>query len=225
MYRAVLFDFDYTLADSSAGIIACCSDALAEMGLPAPEPAAVRRTIGLSLAASFRELTGEEDPERARVFSECFIARADEVMVNLTTLYPSVAPVSATLRARGYALGIVSTKYSYRIAGVLERDGLADAFSVIIGGEIVQRHKPDPESLLLALQRLALPARDVLYVGDSVVDAETAARAGVDFVGVLSGVTPRDAFAAHPALALLEDLTGLPLLVDALADKESGANG
>ena len=55
-YRAVLFDFDYTLADSSRGIEDCANHALAELGLPAASARAVSETVGLSLAETFCRL-------------------------------------------------------------------------------------------------------------------------------------------------------------------------
>ena len=106
-------------------------------------------------------------------------------------------------------LGIVSTKYRRRIEGILERERLLDSFAVIVGGEDVSQHKPDPQSLLLALDRLGVPAREALYVGDSVTDAQAARRAGVPFVAVLSGTTPREAFRDCGVYKILADLRGL----------------
>ena len=63
--RAVLFDFDFTLGDSADAIVHCSRAAFADMGLEPAEPAAIRRTIGLTLQESFRVLTGEPGPERA----------------------------------------------------------------------------------------------------------------------------------------------------------------
>ena len=95
-------------------------------------------------------------------------------MHGLTIIYPWVAETVQALRVTGRRLGIVSSKYRYRIERILAEGGLASHFEVIVGGEDVSRHKPDPAGLLLALQRLGLPAADVLYVGDHPVDAEAA---------------------------------------------------
>ncbi len=115
--------------------------------------------------------------------------------------------------AGGISLAIVSTKFRYRIEQVLLRDGLDHAFEVIVGGEDVAAHKPDPSGLIVALGRLGRTPAEVLYVGDSAVDAETTKRAGVPFVAVLSGVTPREAFAPYRPHAIIEDLALLPALV------------
>ena len=207
--QGVLFDFDYTLADSSRGVIACANGALGEMGFPAASPEAVRRTIGLTLGEAFTRLTGSDDAGRRREFRRVFKQYADEVMAEMTELFATVAPAMLALKQRGLKLGIVSTKFRFRIEAVLRRDGLLDVFDVIIGAEDVTCHKPDPEGLRKALEHLGIAPANALYVGDSVVDAETALRAGTAFAAVLSGVTGWEEFADFPAWAVVEDLAHL----------------
>jgi phosphoglycolate phosphatase len=211
----ILFDFDYTLADSSPGVHECINYALGKLGLPAVSYDVACRTIGLSLPATLVRLAGAEQAARAPEYVRAFTARADQVMADSTALLDPVPAAIRRLRAQGLRLGIVSTKYRYRIATVLQRDDLLSCFDVIIGGEDVAAHKPDPAGLHMALARLACPVNAALYVGDSVVDAETAERASVRFLAVLSGVTPRDAFAPYPAWSMLDDLAGLPDLLAA----------
>lgn len=205
---AVLFDFDYTLADSSTPIIACINHALAAMGRPAADEARCRACIGLSLADTWRVLTEEAEPESAEVFSRHFIDRADEIMVAQTVLYPFVPEMAAHMQDRGLKLGVVSTKFRRRIAAVLTREGLFEAFNVVVGGEDVVLPKPDPEGLLLAAERCGIAPAHTLYVGDSTVDSEAAARAGMRFAAVLTGVTPAGAFDGS-ALAILPTAAGL----------------
>ena len=211
--EAVIFDFDYTLVDSSQGIIQCIDQALVELGLPPASPEAVRRTIGLSLPDALLQLVGQEHTAKADAFSRLFIQRADEIMVDHTILLEPVRSTVDWLRSRGIALGIVSIKYRYRIEAVLQREDLLEPFQVIVGGEDVSAHKPDPEGLLKAIDNLGDSRPSTLYVGDSVTDAKTAERAAVPFVAVLSGVTPREAFVDYAVCAILESLSELPGLL------------
>ena len=128
--------------------------------------------------------------------------------------FESVPATIAALRVLGFPLGIVSTKFRYRIEAILEREGLHDAFGVIVGGEDVAEHKPDPTGLLRAIERLGGVPESTLYVGDSVTDAETAKRASVPFVAVLSGVTSREAFFGYPTYGILESLSELTDVID-----------
>jgi phosphoglycolate phosphatase len=210
MVRAIICDFDFTLADSSPGVVACVNEALAGLGLPRASAARIHATIGLSLPHTFQTLTGIADTALATDFTRRFVAHADQVMHGLTLLYPWVAETVATLREAGHRLGIVSSKYRYRIERILAEGGLASQFEVVIGGEDVVQHKPHPDGLLLALQRLHLPATDVLYVGDHPVDAEAASRVGVPFMAVLTGTSDVPSFAPYPVYSFLANVSHLP---------------
>lgn len=212
--EAVVFDFDYTLADSSQGIIECINFALEEMALEHVSAEAARRTIGLSLNETFLTLAEHHEPHRCEEFYRLFVRRADEVMVKHTELYGSVPATVEMLRENGLKLGIVSTKYRRRINEVLERETLLHSFQVVIGGEDVEQHKPHPQGLFEALKRLECSPPSIVYVGDSVVDAELAKRAGVPLIVVLSGVTPREHFDDYEPFAVLENVSELPKLLE-----------
>lgn len=220
---AVLLDFDYTLADSSEGVIACTNAALGALGLAPAAPERIRKTIGLPLDVGLERLTGRGDPRTAEAFTRHFIAHADRVMADATRLLPGVRGALSALRSRGLELGIVSTKFRYRIEAILARDRLLDAFAVLVGGEDVRRPKPDPEGVLAALERLGVEPRGALYVGDGAVDAETARRAGVAFAAVLSGVTPPAAFEGLGACAMLGSLAELPSRLRPARPQPTGA--
>jgi phosphoglycolate phosphatase len=212
--KAIIFDFDYTLADSSAGCIECINFALESLGLPGVPTEVAVRTIGLSLPETFRKLVSPRSMDRSDEFTQLFITHADRVMASATILFDEVPEVVEVLQDRGFSLGIVSTKFRYRIETILSREGLLDAFDVIVGGEDVTRHKPDPAGLLWAIEQLGSWPTGARYVGDSVIDAETAQRAGMPFVAVLSGVTPLESFKVFPVLDVLGDLSGLPDLLE-----------
>ena len=192
-YRAVLFDFDYTLGDSTKGIVLSANAALQRMGLEAQSEEAIRRTVGLSLRDTYRALTGDENPQAADSFAAFFREKADQVMAESAVLYPSVPPLLKALRAQGIRTGVVTTKFRYRILQILGKYGLTDSVDCIIGAEDVREGKPSPEGILLAMERLGMRKEEILYVGDSAVDAAAAERAGVAFAGVLTGTTPEEA--------------------------------
>lgn len=208
-FQAIIFDFDYTLADSSKGAVECINFALNSLGLPTASPEAIYQTIGLSLADTLVKLAGQASPAQSKEFGRLFAKRADEVMAALTVLYVTVPPMVHRLKKHGLKLGIVSTKFRYRIEGILTRDNLLDAFDVVIGGEDVTQHKPDPEGLQRAKERLNSSSSQTLYIGDSVIDAETAQRGGIPFVAVLSGVTPREEFGRYTVAGIVENLSQL----------------
>ena len=210
-----MFDFDYTLGDSSSGVIECANYALTRMGLSPASDDAICATIGLSLEDSLVALAGEKRRGRAEEYIAFFVEKADEVMADSTVLYDFVPEALAQLRERRVALGIVTQKFKTRIDTILERDGLDDVFDAIVGADTAPELKPHPGGLLNAISGLGKAPADALYVGDTPTDAETARRACVPFLPVLTGVTPRDAFDGYGALSPAGSVADLPKLVDA----------
>ena len=215
--RAVLFDFDFTLADSSTGVVECFAHGFERVGLPNVEAEAVRRTIGLTLDAALRILHGVEDPAVARAFFDAFRERAADVMVPNTRFLEGATSVVAACRAAGLATAICSTKKRTHIEGVLERDGVTALFDAVIGYEDVARAKPAPDALHAALARLDVGTDRALYVGDHPVDAEAATRAGVAFVAVLTGPSRREEFGAHAVREFLPSIDEVPRVLRALS--------
>lgn len=209
-FDAILFDFDYTLADSSSAVVECANSALREMGLPGASEHAICRTIGLALPETLARLAGEQHSHRADEFRRHWRQRSDQIMVAWTQIFPYVPGTLEGLKQCKFDLGIVSTKYRERIEAVLGREGLAHYFDTIVGGEDVEAFKPDPGGLLAAIEQLAIPLDRALYVGDSVTDAETARRAGVAFLAVLSGKTEPEEFADYPVEAVVRSVAELP---------------
>jgi phosphoglycolate phosphatase len=209
-FNSVIFDFDYTLADSSKGVIECVNYAFREMNLPEVSEVAIKGMIGVSLGETFKILTKGSHANRSDEFGRLFTERADEVMLDQIVLFDTVKPTIEKLVESGVTLGIVSTKFRYRIEAFLQRENIADSFRVVVGGEDVVAHKPDPTGLHMVIDRLGDAPSKVVFVGDSEVDAETANRAAIPFVAVLSGVTSKAAFRDYAPLAIIDNLRSLP---------------
>jgi phosphoglycolate phosphatase len=217
--RAVLFDFDFTLADSTPGVLDCFAYGFERLGLPNAPAERVRRTIGLTLDEALRILHGIDDPAVARAFFDAFRERAADVMVPNTRFLDGATRVVTSLREAGLATAICSTKKRTHIEGVLERDGVVDLFDVVIGHEDVARAKPAPDALVAALDRLGVGADRALYVGDHPVDAQAAAGAGVPFVAVLTGPSLREEFGAHAVREYLASIDEVPRALRALSQR------
>lgn len=113
------------------------------------------------------------------------------------------------LRAAGIATAVVSTKHTETLESIFAQHGLLDVFSFVIGGDKVRRPKPDPEGLNTALERLGLVPEQVLYCGDTVIDARDR---GQRRDGFLRGPQRDDAaaaFAAFPHIHIAPDLPDL----------------
>ena len=216
-YSGVFFDFDYTLGDSTPAITTGFQQGFRAMGLPMPTEAQVRPTIGMTLMDAYTHLTGDSDPARRDEFYHQFQITVGEeatgkfarAMVDQTVLFPGARELLTALHDRGVKVAIVSTKHGSTIRKIFDHQGLLHTADLIVGGSDVTRSKPDPEGLSFALARLELPAEQVLFCGDTVIDAQTARNGGADFSAVLNGTTPAAAFDAWPHVHVAPDLNEL----------------
>ena len=184
MARAVIFDLDGTLVDSAPDIVAAGNAVLAAEGLPAIGFAEARGFIGngaaVFVARMERAATGGNDPERTARMQRAFIGRYEHAH-DLTSPYDGVETVLRGLRAAGHPLGLCTNKPEVPARHLLAAMGWADLFGVLIGGDSIGVLKPDPAPLFETIARLGQTPAEVVFIGDSETDAETAARAGVTF--------------------------------------------
>lgn len=208
-YTTYLFDFDYTLADSSQGIVKCFRIVLEANGYMDITDEDIKRTIGKTLENSFSILTGVKDEDTLEEYRQAYSNEANHYMTINTFLFNDAKETLIQLKNQGAKLGIISTKYRYRIIEFLNTQFPTDFFDIIIGGEDVKHHKPSPEGLLKAIELLNVNKSEVLYLGDSIVDAETGQAASVDFAGVLNGMTSQQELEAYPHKMMLSELSQL----------------
>lgn len=208
-YKGLVFDFDYTLGDSTEGIVISVNYALERLGYAAAEREAVRKTIGLHLEETYRVLTQDEREEQAAEFARLFVEKADQVMTEFTQLFQGVPERLEKWKQQDYKIGIVTTKYHYRIDEILKKYQAGHLVDLIIGGDDVKRPKPDPEGVLQVLDAWHMDKTEILYVGDSLVDAKTAKNAGVDFAGVTTGATSKEELENYPGFGVFPGLMEL----------------
>jgi phosphoglycolate phosphatase len=207
---ATLFDFDGTLADSFAAITASTNRVRGHYGLPPMPEAEVRKYVGYGLANLLADLVpGAPLDAAVAVYRE----HHERVMIPETRLMPGVAEAIPELARRGYRLAVCSNKRVEFTRELVRALGLADHFAAVLGPDDVgQRAKPDPAMLLEGLTRLGVSAGEAVYVGDMVVDVQTAKAAGVPVWIVLPDGTdpagPVD-WGADRVLHSFTDLLGL----------------
>lgn len=194
MFQAVCFDFDYTLGDCTDSIVAGFRYGLTAMGWPEPDREAVRATIGYLLEDAYTMLTGDESPENRAKFRPLFLEAAQELQRREATLFPGAPELLRALKAQGIKTAIVSTKKGDTLGIIMDRYGLLSDLETVIGSADVHRPKPDPEGLLLAMDRMGVKPETTLFCGDTVLDAGAAKNAGCHFAAVLNGTTPAGDF-------------------------------
>jgi len=208
-YKAIIFDFDYTLGDSTNGIVLSTNHGLEYLGYGKAELLDIKKTIGLTMKNSYKVLTKDDIEDNAIVFAQKFIEKADDIMLENTYMLPYVEDVLKNLKEMGIKTGIVTTKFHYRIDQILNKFNITADIDMVLGADDVKVEKPDPEGLNAMISKMKLLKEEVLYIGDSIVDAETAKRADVDFVAVTTGATSKEDFENYVCVDIISDMSKL----------------
>lgn len=208
-YQLYLFDFDYTLADSSTGISLCFHKTLADFHLPDVPDADIVRTIGLTMYEAIAILTGKNDPAWQEKFLRVYRLHANIHMTPNTHFYPETLPLLRELKSAGKRIGIISTKTKDRILEKFEQENTSDLLDLVIGCDEVSACKPSPEGLLYALDHFHIRAADTLYTGDNIVDAKAAQAANIPFCAVTTGSNAKRDFLQFPHVAIISRLGAL----------------
>lgn len=209
-YKFYLFDFDYTLANAEMGIVKCFKLLMQQEGYFISPDDEIKKTIGLPMIEAIRVLFKEDDDKLLHELKDKYTEFADIHMTPNTVLYPQTIPALRRIKESGAKTAIISSKTRRRIMQTLTRDNIADLVEFVIGSEDVKTHKPSPEGMFMAIERFGADKKDVLYIGDNVIDGEAAQNAGVDFAAVLTGNNVREDFFHLPHVKIMNTLAELP---------------
>ena len=206
--RAVLFDVDGTLLDTTEFIYQGFEHALRTHGYPVRRREDFARVMGRTLSAGYLELApGCDDALLCRTH-RAFQTRN----LHLARPYPDAAVVLSALRDAGLRLAAITTRSRLTSTDTLKLAGLDEYLDEVISFEDVTHIKPHPEPLLLALDRLSAPPHAAVMVGDTDADILAGRAAGVRTVGVTYGFHGPEV-AAHAPDALIDALAELLPLV------------
>lgn len=205
-YQAVLFDLDGTLIDSLADLGESANAVLKEQGFPVHAIETYRQMVGNGM----RELMRRCLPESAS------LALADEMLgrfkcvyearlLQKTRPYEGVLTLLSALRERGIPLAVCTNKEHRAALTLVDALFPAGTFAYVFGERDGVRRKPDPEAVLDIAGRLGVPPSAAIYAGDSLVDMQTAVRAGMLPVGVLWGFREREELEAHGGKIILSE--------------------
>jgi phosphoglycolate phosphatase len=208
--RAVIFDFDGTLADSYPAITASVNHVRASHHLPPLPEEEVRRHVGRGPRYLLEHTVPGGEPEKDLAL---YRAHHPSVMRSGTRLLPGAAEALAFLHASSRRTAICSNKPKPFTRQLLAHFGLMPLIDAVLGPEDVARPKPAPDMLQAALEALQVRADDALYVGDMTVDIETARAAGVKVWVVPTGSDTRAALATAGPGRILNGLQELPALL------------
>jgi 2-phosphoglycolate phosphatase len=216
--KGVIFDLDGTLVDSYQAIYLGFHHVYTQLNLTPLPFAEVKKVVGRGLSHTFRDLLGEELVSRALLL---FRQKYEEVFREHTKLLPDVPEVLAELHRRKISLAVASNKLGKFSRAIFEHFQLQKYFAVIVGDGDVAQNKPDPEMIYFALDKMGLKKEEVIFVGDSVIDIQTAKNAGMKICAIPSGNTSKEDLEKAQPTVLLERLLDLLFYVGKGGEKLS----
>ena len=208
-FPVVLFDLDGTVIDSGAIILASMRHAAREvLGVEVPDEQLMAAVGGPGLEAQMQALSPDRGDELVTVYRAHNEPLHDELIC-----CAGMDEVLVQLKDEGRRLGIVTAKRRQTVELAFARIPIEHLFETVVGGDETKKHKPDPEPLLLALERLGAAPDDAVYVGDAPFDVKAAKAAGLYSVGVSwGGIHGRERLEAEEPDALVdttEELLGV----------------
>jgi phosphoglycolate phosphatase len=204
-YELIVFDWDGTLMDSEARIVACMLRAAAELAMPIPTQAAARDIIGLGLPEAMRKLFPDADARTVGALVDAYRSHWLGNQVNAATMFGGAFDLVEGLHHAGYLLAVATGKSRHGLDKSLDESGLKGFFHTTRCADEAFS-KPHPQMLLEILVDLDTHPNAAIVIGDTEYDMQMARAASVDAVGVSHGVHASDRLMAHGAMACFDDL-------------------
>jgi phosphoglycolate phosphatase len=204
-FKLIVFDWDGTLMDSEARIVACIRAAASDLGLPVPTKEASSEIIGLGLKEALSALFGNSDELFMQRMIGAYRRHFLDSSATPSKLFPGAAEVVWELERQGYLLAVATGKGRQGLDHVLAETGLGGAFHVTRCSDEAFS-KPHPEMLLQIIAFLGVEPHETLMIGDTEYDMEMAVNAGTQRLAVSYGVHASQRLLRHQPLGCLDEI-------------------
>lgn len=206
----VLFDLDGTLVDSNYLHVLAWARAFDEEGVWAPM-SAIHRMIGVGSSVLVERLLGEDAP--IEQLSEGHGQQFEKLRPELRA-FPEARALLEDVAARGARVVLATSSREEDVDALVATMGETDAIDEITSGGDVDEAKPEPDVLVIAMEKGGVDGDRAVLVGDSVWDVEAAQRAGIPCVTVLTGGFGRAELEEAGAAAVYQDVAELRAQLD-----------
>ena len=208
----IIFDLDGTLLNTIDDLGYACNYALEQTGYPTHPIEAYPRMVGNGINNLIRRALPQTEQTEENVLRvrAHFVPYYDAHNCDYTHPYEGIPELLQALKAQGHHLAVASNKYQAATEKIV-RHFFSDIFDVILGEREGVERKPNPQIVYDITSKLSSLNSKLLYIGDSLVDRDTAQNANVPFVACSWGFVPKEQLVAagiehiidHPADLLL----------------------
>lgn len=193
MKKLVIFDLDGTLLNTIADLAQATNYALEVLGYPTHATPAYQKMVGNGINKLFERALPEEGRSLENVLAvrEHFLPYYEKHKMDKTAPYPGIVSLLQKLQQQGKLLAVASNKYQDAAVLLTHHYFPTIKFDIILGERQGVMAKPDPQIIYDIIDETKVDKKDILYVGDSSVDMQTAKAANVDVCVVTWGFSPR----------------------------------
>jgi len=207
-FKLLVFDWDGTLMDSEARILACMQAAAKDLGLAVPSDASVRNIIGLGLREAVTGLIPDADAVLIERVAERYRIHFLDQNQTPSPLFAGAEAVLRELHAQGYLLAVATGKGRRGLDKVLADTGFHRLFHATRCADETFS-KPHPEMLLQLMDELGASGEETLMIGDTEYDLQMANNARARGLAVSYGVHERERLLRHDPVGCLDDIRDL----------------
>jgi len=205
--KLIVFDWDGTLMDSEAHIVACMQAAIGDLALEPRHDEQIKNIIGLGLHEAVTGLYPEADATLVRAMADQY--RVHWLACDLqSSLFPGVEETLQLLKQEGFSMAVATGKGRCGLDKVLSETGLGPMFDATRCSDET-RSKPHPLMLEQLMQELNFAPAQTVMIGDTEYDMEMARNAGTHSVAVAYGVHACPRLQRHAPLTCLDQITEL----------------
>ncbi len=179
--KAVMFDLDGTLLDTNELIIQSWMNAYKILKGTEWNREEIIATFGEPLMYTLANIFPEIDTDRA---AEVYRTWQGDHFDDYIQLFPGVVELLEALKSKGYILGVVTSRLRQSSERGLNKFGIMKYFDCLVAADDGTKHKPDPEPLLLALDKVGVEPKEAIMIGDSIFDIGCAKNAQVESIFV-----------------------------------------
>lgn len=201
MIKTVLFDVDGTLLDTEKAVIQSFRETLTiDPSVPDEE---LHFVLGIPGVKSLERYSNS--PEEIQQLLEVWVEKLASYGKDIQ-LFPGILSLLQQLKQKNYQLGIVTSKLRRDMENTLESFNLANYFTVVVTASDSEKHKPNPEPILKAMELIDAAPQETIYIGDSIYDLQSAQNSKVDFALAGWGAKAHKLFAQVHQLLTPEEL-------------------
>jgi len=213
MFEAAIFDWDGTLADTRKVIVVSFQKALKEINLEVPTQF-IERRIGVGASETFREILQAANRQVDEKIIKQLVDRKSKVQIELAdevTLFEGARELLETLWGK-VKVGLASMNNRTVILHLLQTNGLADRFDVVLTVEAISHSKPDPEIFLKTAEQLKTKPHACVVFEDSIFGVTAAKSANMGCIAVTTGVYKEEELKVERPDLIVETLRNRQIL-------------